>query len=117
MRRRSCASRGIRTERASLLSAARRCRSRSSIGVRPMPERALTDAEARRGATTDLDHNLVVVAGAGTGKTSLLVERVLVAVGSGSVRLVQIGAITFTEKAAGEMRVRIATGLESLRAA
>jgi ATP-dependent helicase/nuclease subunit A len=81
-----------------------------------MADRMLADDAARHAATTDLDHNLVVVAGAGTGKTSLLVERVLVAVGSGSMRLVDIGAITFTEKAAGEMRVRIATGLEELRA-
>jgi hypothetical protein len=45
----------------------------------PMPEARLPDAEARHTATTDLARNVVVVAGAGTGKTSLLVERVLVA--------------------------------------
>jgi len=47
-----------------------------------MTESRLPDAEARRIATTELARNVVVVAGAGTGKTSLLVERVLVAVGS-----------------------------------
>ena len=82
-----------------------------------MTEVRLPDADARRIATTDLARNLVVVAGAGTGKTSLLVERVLVVVGSGRLELVDLGAITFTEKAAGEMRTRIATALEDLRAA
>ncbi len=82
-----------------------------------MAERRLPDAEARLQAATDLGRNIVVVAGAGTGKTSLLVERVLFAVGSGHTDLTRLGAITFTEKAAGEMRARIATGLEDLRAA
>jgi len=72
------------------------------------------DHEDRLLAATDFDHNIVVVAGAGTGKTSLLVERVLTAVGSGRVGIGEIGAITFTEKAAGEMRQRLATGLERL---
>jgi ATP-dependent helicase/nuclease subunit A len=81
-----------------------------------MAERSLPDAQARLQAATDLGRNIVVVAGAGTGKTSLLVERVLFAVGSGHVELTRLGAITFTEKAAGEMRARIATGLEELRA-
>ena len=72
------------------------------------------DHEDRLLAATDFDHNIVVVAGAGTGKTSLLVERILTAVGSGRVKIGEIGAITFTEKAAGEMRQRLATGLERL---
>ena len=42
----------------------------------------LPDREARRAATTIVDRNIVVSAGAGTGKTSLLVERVLNLVGS-----------------------------------
>ena len=74
------------------------------------------DHEARRRATRDFSTNLVVVAGAGTGKTSLLVERALMALGSGLVEAGQVAAITFTEKAAGEMQQRLATGLEHLRA-
>ena len=73
------------------------------------------DFDARITAATDFDTNLVVEAGAGTGKTSLLVERVLNAVGSGRAAMDRIAAITFTEKAAGEMRVRLATGLDRLR--
>lgn len=75
------------------------------------------DSEARRRAATEFAHNLVVVAGAGTGKTSLLVERILVAVGSGIAELHEIAALTFTEKAAGEIRERLASGLEELRRA
>ena len=66
----------------------------------------LPDQEARRRAATDFETNLVVLAGAGTGKTSLLIERALTAVGSGVATMEQIGAITFTEKAAGELRQR-----------
>ncbi len=76
----------------------------------------LPDAEARRLAATCFDRNLAVSAGAGTGKTSLLVERALNAVGSGQLRVDQLAAITFTEKAAGEMRERLASGLDRLRA-
>ncbi len=36
-----------------------------------------SDLEARRRAVTTYERNLVIVAGAGTGKTSLLVERIL----------------------------------------
>jgi ATP-dependent helicase/nuclease subunit A len=67
-------------------------------------------------ATTEFGTNLVVEAGAGTGKTSLLVERVLNAIGSGILEIDRLAAITFTEKAAGEMRQRVARELDRLRA-
>ncbi|MDX1390257.1 MAG: UvrD-helicase domain-containing protein, partial [Acidobacteriota bacterium] len=76
----------------------------------------LPDQRDRDHASTDFDHNLVVIAGAGTGKTSLLVERVLTAIGSDRAAIDRIAAITFTEKAAGEMRQRLAESLERLRA-
>ena len=75
----------------------------------------LPDADARRRAATDFRTNLVVRAGAGTGKTSLLIERALNAIGSGVATMESIAAITFTEKAAGEMRERLAIGLDRLR--
>ena len=78
-------------------------------------DQVLRDAEARRRAATDFGVNLVVEAGAGTGKTSLLVERVLTAIGAGRVRITDLAAITFTDKAAGEMRHRVARELERLR--
>jgi len=75
----------------------------------------LTDDPARERATTDFTTNLVVRAGAGTGKTSLLVERLLNALGRGVVSMTRLAAITFTEKAAGELRQRLARGLDRLR--
>jgi len=69
--------------------------------------RTLPDADARARAASDFETNLVIVAGAGTGKTSLLVERVLNLVLSGSAELTQILAITFTEKAAEELAERL----------
>lgn len=78
---------------------------------------ALPDRQDRIAATTVFDRNIVVLAGAGTGKTSLLVERVLNLVGSGFCELEHLAAITFTEKAAAELRLQIAAGLEQLRAA
>ncbi len=79
--------------------------------------RPLIDFDARRTAATEFDRNLVVEAGAGTGKTSLLVERVLNLVLSGTTGFENLVAITFTEKAAAEMQERIAEALEDLEEA
>jgi ATP-dependent exoDNAse (exonuclease V) beta subunit len=57
----------------------------------------------------------MVEAGAGTGKTRALVDRVVALVLNGTP-LNKIAAITFTEKAATELRDRIRTGLETARA-
>ena len=73
------------------------------------------DHAARERAATDFSTNLVVAAGAGTGKTTLLVERLLTAIGTGRATLSAVAAITFTEKAAGELRHRLAEGLGELR--
>lgn len=57
--------------------------------------------------------NIVVVAGAGTGKTETLTQRVLHLLGTsgdaaeGGLALHEFVALTFTDKAAGEMRQRI----------
>ena len=55
---------------------------------------------------------LVVEAGAGTGKTTLLIDRVMSLLLKDSARLSDIAAITFTEKAAGELKVRLYEELE-----
>ena len=70
------------------------------------------DLAARQRATRDFETNVVVTAGAGTGKTSLLVERVLRAVIVHGVPLERLVAITFTRKAAAEMRERLEDALE-----
>ncbi len=72
----------------------------------------LADAVARRVVTTSLDRNLFVEAGAGSGKTRSLVDRVVSLVQAGE-RIEQIAVITFTEAAAAELRVRIREALQS----
>ncbi len=74
----------------------------------------LSDDAARRRAATEFDRNLVVVAGAGTGKTALLVERALNLVAGAEIPIGELAAITFTEKAAAVLRERLARGLEEL---
>ncbi len=78
------------------------------------PGRTLVDDEARRRAGGDLDASFCVEAGAGTGKTTLLVDRYLSIVRSGRAGCSGILAITFTEKAAGEMKERVRRKINSL---
>ncbi|MBX7097411.1 MAG: UvrD-helicase domain-containing protein [Myxococcaceae bacterium] len=75
----------------------------------------LADAEARRRIAEELETTFVVEAAAGTGKTTALVGRVVALVRSGRARLGQIIAVTFTEKAAGEMKLRLRSALEVAR--
>ena len=76
----------------------------------------MSDLEARERAAHGYDENFVVVAGAGTGKTSLLVERILCQMVERELGSDQLVAITFTEKAAAEMRKRLEAGLARLAA-
>ncbi len=70
----------------------------------------------RRQATTTFDRNVVVTAGAGTGKTTLLVERCvnLLMRPSDPVEMTELVALTFTNKAANEMKARLRDRLEVL---
>src|SRR5262245_42566065 len=74
----------------------------------------MNDAAARDRAITATGRNLVVTAGAGTGKTALLVERAIHLVCGEGFPIDSIAAITFTEKAAAELRTRLASGLEEM---
>ncbi|MEJ7584481.1 MAG: UvrD-helicase domain-containing protein [Acidimicrobiales bacterium] len=76
---------------------------------RPPPP---SDQEARDRIATDLDTTLFVEAGAGSGKTTALVTRVVALVTTGAVPLQAIAAITFTEKAGAELRDRVRQSLE-----
>jgi ATP-dependent helicase/nuclease subunit A len=65
------------------------------------------DQAARDRITTALDSNLFVEAGAGAGKTSSLVDRIVALITTRDVEIGEISAITFTEKAAAELRHRL----------
>ncbi len=69
------------------------------------------DHAERKRACTDLEHSLCVDAGAGTGKTTLLINRIIELVHNGR-GLDRLAAITFTEKAAGELRLRLRDRIE-----
>src|SRR5690349_24204881 len=79
------------------------------------PSSPAVDQAERERIRTSLDETLVVEAAAGTGKTSELVARLVnvLAEGRGSVQT--IAAVTFTEKAAGELKLRLRAGLEEAR--
>jgi ATP-dependent helicase/nuclease subunit A len=75
-------------------------------------DRPLIDQAARTRLLTDLDSTFFVEAGAGTGKTKTLVDRIVNLVAKGRVRMEQLAAITFTDAAAAELRDRVREGLE-----
>jgi ATP-dependent exoDNAse (exonuclease V) beta subunit len=77
----------------------------------------MTDAAVREMIRTDLDKNLVIEAAAGTGKTTELVRRIVRALAEGRARVDSLAAVTFTEKAAGELKLRLRSGLEEARRA
>jgi ATP-dependent helicase/nuclease subunit A len=72
----------------------------------------LVDAAARARIETDLAVNLCVEAGAGTGKTTVLVKRVVALLRTGRATVDDLAVITFTEKAAGELSARVRFALE-----
>jgi ATP-dependent helicase/nuclease subunit A len=74
--------------------------------VKPaVAERRLTDEQ--EAAVARRQSSLLLAAGAGSGKTSVLVERFVRAVREDGVAPGRILAITFTERAAGELRQRV----------
>jgi ATP-dependent helicase/nuclease subunit A len=70
------------------------------------------DQSQRERIRTDLATNLLVEAGAGSGKTTAMVERMVELIRTGTARVEQIAAVTFTRKAAGELRERFQEALE-----
>jgi ATP-dependent helicase/nuclease subunit A len=74
----------------------------------------LPDARDRQIAVGTFDRNLVVTAGAGTGKTTLLVDRLvhLLLRNPEPLKITEIVALTFTNKAADEMKLRLRQRLQ-----
>ncbi|MCU1458411.1 MAG: UvrD/REP helicase, partial [Actinomycetia bacterium] len=72
----------------------------------------LIDELARGRIRDDGDVTFIVEAGAGTGKTTALVGRVVGMVARGELAFHRLAAITFTEAAAAELRDRIGVELE-----
>jgi ATP-dependent helicase/nuclease subunit A len=74
-----------------------------------------SDASARHRIEHALDATLVVEAAAGTGKTTELVKRILRVLATGRTTVDRLVAVTFTEKAAGELKLRLRRELETAR--
>ncbi|MGH7864567.1 MAG: UvrD-helicase domain-containing protein, partial [Candidatus Binataceae bacterium] len=75
----------------------------------------LADQRVRDRIRDDLDTTLVIEAAAGTGKTTALVNRIVAVLASGRAELARIVAVTFTEKAAGELKLRLRAAIEDAR--
>jgi len=86
--------------------------------VRPLADlpqgpavRALANDQQR--AAVEARGNVFVAAGAGTGKTAVLVERFVRAVADDGLDVDSLLVITYTERAAGELRARIRSELQA----
>lgn len=63
-----------------------------------------------------LDVSLIVEAAAGTGKTTELIERIVAVLRTGRTTIDKLVAVTFTRKAAGELKLRLRQELDQRRA-
>ena len=70
--------------------------------------------EDRSRVQTHLGVNRVVEAGAGTGKTTLLIDRLCLCVLAQGISVEKLVALTFTEKAAAEIKTRFIFKLQQL---
>src|SRR5262245_51829419 len=89
--------------------------SRGARAITGLPMTKNNDAISRRRILNEFGTNFFVEAAAGTGKTTTLVGRIVGMVRSGFGTLAQTVAVTFTEKAAGEMKLRLRLEIENAR--
>src|SRR5436190_15531332 len=71
------------------------------------------DQESRRLIREELLTNILVEAGAGSGKTQMLAERMAAGIATGVYQVEHLAAVTFTRKAASELRGRFHIALEA----
>ncbi len=90
-------------------------RARGPRGVAGDAMSGLADAVDRERIRTSLDETFAVEAAAGTGKTTVLVDRIVNVLASGRTTVDKLVAVTFTEKAAGELKLRLRAELEARR--
>jgi len=64
------------------------------------------DIAYRQEIIQNLDVSMLVEAGAGSGKTTSLVDRMLALIASGTCTIDKMAAVTFTRKAAAELKGR-----------
>ncbi len=74
-----------------------------------------SDSAARDRIRNSLNESLLVEASAGTGKTTEMVARMVNVLRSGATTIDQLAAVTFTHKAAGEMKLRLRQELDRAR--
>jgi ATP-dependent helicase/nuclease subunit A len=77
----------------------------------------IADQAVRERVARLLDESQIVEASAGTGKTRILVDRLIEVVASGAGELSGCVVVTFTEKAAGELKLRVREAIEHGRQA
>lgn len=80
-----------------------------------MTPRSKSRGENRQAISSELDQTLIVEAAAGTGKTTELVGRIVALIEHQRATIGQIVAVTFSEKAAGELKLRLREELERAR--
>ncbi len=72
----------------------------------------LKDKSQREAIVTDLDQNIMVEAAAGTGKTTSLLNRMVALIETERCTVQTLAAVTFTRKAAAELRSRFGLAME-----
>ncbi|HKF43823.1 MAG TPA: UvrD-helicase domain-containing protein [Thermoanaerobaculia bacterium] len=83
----------------------------------PLRGSELPDEAARRAIRDDLSTTILVEAAAGTGKTDSLVRRMVALVSTGATTLDRLSAVTFTIRAAAQLKQRFQNALEKALAA